>query len=41
MSLSIFVGLLVITLGRRHLKAADRIFGPDDENTPPDPTKPL
>jgi predicted MFS family arabinose efflux permease len=41
MSLSLFVGLLVITLGRRHLKAADRIVGPDDENTPPDPTKPL
>lgn len=41
MSASLFVGLLVITLGRRHLRAADRIVGPGDEITPPDPTKPM
>jgi MFS family permease len=41
MSVSLFIGLLVITLGRKHLKAADRIVGPGDETTPPDPAKPM
>lgn len=40
-SVSLFFGLLVITLGRKHLKAADRIVGPGDETTPPDPAKPM
>ncbi len=41
MSFSLFVGLLVITLGRRHLKAANRIVESGDETTPPDPAKPM
>jgi hypothetical protein len=40
-SASLFIGLLVITLGKRHLKAADRIVESGDETTPPDPAKPM